>query len=90
MDDCERRFTAMKDLGNWPQAKLHSQWPESGKRGNKIFDQYMASQVNTMTDRIETETMSRIALADLLDHYWASFCFRTQSRRTILLVSWRC
>ena len=25
------------------------------------------SQVNTMTDRIETETMSRIALAELLD-----------------------
>ena len=38
----------MKDLGNWPQANLHSQWPENGKRGNAIFDQYMASQVNTM------------------------------------------
>ena len=67
LDDCERRFTSMKDMGNWPQANLHSQWPESGKRGNKIFDQYMASQVNTMADRIETETMSRIALAELLD-----------------------
>ena len=58
LDDCERRFTAMSDLGNWPQAKLHSQWPENGKRGNKIFDQYAASQVNTMVDRIEIEKMS--------------------------------
>ena len=36
IDDCERRFTSMKDLGNWSQAKLHSQWPENGKRGNGL------------------------------------------------------
>ena len=73
MDDCERRFTSMKDLGNWPQSKLHSQWPEDGKRGNKIFNQYMASQVNTMEDRIEIEKMSRVALADLLDQVGPAF-----------------
>ena len=73
LDDCERRFTAMKDMGNWPQANLHSQWPENGKRGNAIFDQYMASQVNTMVDRIEIEKMSRVALADLLDQIGPAF-----------------
>jgi len=73
IDDCERRFTSMKDLGNWSQAKLHSQWPENGRRGNDIFDQYMASQVNTMEDRIEIEKMSRVALADLLDRIGPAF-----------------
>lgn len=73
INDCERRFTSMKDLGNWSQAKLHSQWPENGKRGNDIFDQYMASQVNTMEDRIEIEKMSRVALADLLDRIGSAF-----------------
>jgi len=67
IDDCERRFTSMKDLGNWPQAKHHSQWPDKGRRGDKYFEQFLASQVNTMSDRIEIEKMSRVALAELLD-----------------------
>ena len=57
----------MKDLGNWPQAKYHSQWPDKGRRGDKYFEQFLASQVNTMSDRIEIEKMSRVALAELLD-----------------------
>ena len=67
IDDCERRFTSMKDLGNWPQAKYHSQWPDKGRRGDKYFEQFLASQVNTMSDRTEIEKMSRVALAELLD-----------------------
>ena len=41
VDDCERRFTSMKDLGNWPQAKYHSQWPDKGRRGDKYFEQFL-------------------------------------------------
>ena len=29
IEDAERRFTAMAKKGNWPQAKLHNQWPGS-------------------------------------------------------------
>ena len=67
IDDVERRFTAMAKKGNWPQAKTHNQWPGSGLRGDKIFEQYMASQVNTMSDRIYIEEMSKKALAELID-----------------------
>jgi pimeloyl-ACP methyl ester carboxylesterase len=65
-DDCERRFSSMSDLGNWPQAKKHHQWPDNGKRGSKFSDQFMMSQLNTMEDRIEIEEMSRVALKELL------------------------
>ena len=53
--------------GNWPQAKTHTQWPSNGLRGDQVFEQYMASQVNTMADRIDIEEMSKIALSDLID-----------------------
>ncbi len=66
-DDCERRFSSMKDLGNWPQAKKHSQWPDDGKRGSQFADQFMMSQLNTMEDRIEIEEMSKVALKELLN-----------------------
>ena len=67
IEDAERRFTAMAKKGNWPQAKLHSQWPGSGLRGDKIFEEYMASQVNTMSDRVYIEEMSKLALSELID-----------------------
>ena len=67
LDDAERRFTAMATKGNWPQAKTHTQWPSNGLRGDQVFEQYMASQVNTMADRIDIEEMSKIALSDLID-----------------------
>jgi len=67
LDDAERRFTAMSTKGNWPQAKTHTQWPSNGLRGDQVFEQYMASQVNTMADRIDIEEMSKIALSDLID-----------------------
>lgn len=67
LDDAERRFTAMSSKGNWPQAKTHTQWPGSGLRGDNIFEQYMASQVNTMADRVDIEEMSKIALSELID-----------------------
>jgi len=65
-DDCERRFSSMKDLGNWPQAKKHTQWPDDGKRDSQFSKQFIMSQLNTMDDRIEIEEMSRVALKELL------------------------
>jgi len=67
LDDAERRFTAMSTKGNWPQAKTHTELPSNGIRGDQVFEQYMASQVNTMADRIDIEEMSKIALSELID-----------------------
>ena len=67
IDDAERRFTGMSKKGNWPQSKAHNQWPGTGLRGDNIFEQYMASQVNTMSDRIYIEEMSKKALCELID-----------------------
>lgn len=45
----ERRFTAPEQFNDYPQAKLHTQWPGSGDRkgriGDVFFDQFYASQV---------------------------------------------
>lgn len=45
----ERRFTAPEQFNDYPQAKLHTQWPGSGERKGRIgdifFDQFYASQV---------------------------------------------
>ena len=41
----QRRFTAPAQSNLWPQAKLHTQWPGSGMKGDPVFDQFYASQV---------------------------------------------
>src|SRR5688500_14225084 len=40
----ERRFIAPERFNLWPQAKRHTQWPGSGKPGDKYFDAFMATQ----------------------------------------------
>src|SRR5476649_593561 len=41
----EQRFTSHEKHNLWPQAKLHTQWPGTGQRGDPVFDQFYASQV---------------------------------------------
>lgn len=53
--------------GNWPQAKLHSQWPGSGRAGDPAFDQFFASQVTYLASAQETQTLARAAGTALLD-----------------------
>ncbi len=65
----ERLFTACADYDDWPQAKLHTQWPGGegkGHPGDPVFDQFYASQVPWM-DRAETELAVSAAGASLLD-----------------------
>ena len=61
------RFTAPENAKLWPQAHLHTQWPGSGVAGDAVFDQFYASQVESMTDVGAGELMMREAGSALLD-----------------------
>lgn len=64
------RFTAPERAKLWPQAELHTQWPaahDGGVAGDAIFDQFYASQVESMNDVGAGEQMMREAGSALLD-----------------------
>ena len=63
----ERRFTAPKTSGLWPQAKRHTQWPGNGKAGDKYFDAFYASQFPSLTDNEKSQEINRNAVVALLD-----------------------
>jgi pimeloyl-ACP methyl ester carboxylesterase len=63
----EQRFTAPEVKELWPQARLHTQWPGSGKQGDPTFDAFYASQVETIGDEGLIEELNREAVAKLLD-----------------------
>ena len=46
----EKVFTDPQDANLWPGAKLHTQWPGSGRRGDPVFDQFYASQLDSVPD----------------------------------------
>ena len=70
--DTERRFTAPQNFDLWPQAKLHTQWPGTGMKGDPNFDQFYASQVPFATDRVIGQTMNRDAIVALLEKIGAA------------------
>ncbi len=45
----EQIWTALPELGNWPQAKKYTQWPSTapnkGKMGDPVFDDFAKTQV---------------------------------------------
>ena len=51
----------------WPQARLHTQWPEGRLPGDPTFDQFYASQVAGPADGANIERLVRQAGAQLLD-----------------------
>src|SRR5918992_1633938 len=69
----ERRFTAPKQFpDNWPQAQKHTQWPGTGRKGDPIFDHFLASQSITPTATVKgagplNERLTANALIALLD-----------------------
>jgi pimeloyl-ACP methyl ester carboxylesterase len=63
----ESRFTAPEQFNLWPQAKLHSQWPGTGRIGDPIFDAFYATQVPYLADGAETQRLNQQAAAALLD-----------------------
>ena len=67
----ESQFTSTTDLGNWPQAKLHTQWPgegpDKGKRGDPVFDAFYATQVESLASNADTQKANQAAVSALLD-----------------------
>lgn len=70
-DIIERRFTAAAKYKQWPQAEKHTQFPgegpNKGQRGDPVFDQFYASQVQLLRPNSVSEQLVRDAGAALLD-----------------------
>jgi pimeloyl-ACP methyl ester carboxylesterase len=62
----EQRFTAPEDFNLWPQARLHNQWPGTGRIGDPIFDQFFASEVRGVPSDSQ-EILTQDAGVALLD-----------------------
>lgn len=61
-------FTNVANNGNqWAQAKLHSQWPGTGRAGDATFDAFYRSQMQFQTDRFISEEQNAQAYAALVD-----------------------
>ncbi len=62
----EETFTAMAVRGNYPQARKHTQWPGSGRIGDRVFDDFAKTQVQFLAGGRQ-ETLTRDANIALLD-----------------------
>jgi len=67
----QKLFTDPEELGTWPQAKTHSQWPgtgpNKGKVGDPVFDAFFATQVEFLASNVTTQKLVQDAGAALLD-----------------------
>ncbi len=63
----ESRFTAPQVFNLWPQAKMHSQWPGTGRIGDPAFDAFYATQVPYLADNAQTQRLNQQGVAALLD-----------------------
>ena len=52
----QKQFLVPERFGNYPQAKLHNQWPSSGDLDDPVFDQFMAGQAGSLADLALTHT----------------------------------
>jgi hypothetical protein len=61
-------FTDVSNNGDqWPQAKLHTQWPGTGRIGDPTFDTFYRSQMQFQTDRLLSEEQNAQAYTALVD-----------------------
>jgi pimeloyl-ACP methyl ester carboxylesterase len=67
IENVQRRFVAPERYNQWPQARLHTQWPGQGKPGDAVFDQFFASQVPSIQDRTLQTSLATDALIALVD-----------------------
>jgi pimeloyl-ACP methyl ester carboxylesterase len=61
------RFTAPERFNQYPQARLHTQWPGTGVAGDPAFDQFFSSQVEDIADVGVIEQLNRDAGKALLE-----------------------
>ena len=67
LDRTEWRFTAPKHTNRWPQARRHTQWPGTGKAGDRTFDKFYATQFPSLTNNEKSQEINRDAAVALLD-----------------------
>jgi len=67
LENTQRRFVAPERYNLWPQAHLHTQWPEQGAPGNPVFDQFYASQIPSIQNFTLQQELNRDAILALLE-----------------------
>jgi pimeloyl-ACP methyl ester carboxylesterase len=75
----EETFTASAARGDFPQAKKHTQWPGTGRIGDKIFDNFTKTQVQFLAGPRQ-ETLTREANVALLDAIGSPVILLTHSQ----------
>ncbi|KAI2480670.1 hypothetical protein Ptr902_07695 [Pyrenophora tritici-repentis] len=68
----EQLFTATSSHDLWPQSKLHTQWPGTGKVGDPVFDAFYATQVQLQVENRLSEAQNGKAYTALLDKIGAA------------------
>ena len=68
-----RGFTRMEDYNDYPQAKLHTQWPGTGRIGDPTFDAISGLSLPTTTNSQAQDTSMRHAGCALLSIIGKSF-----------------
>lgn len=63
----EELFTATAKHVRWPRAKLQTQFPGTGQRGDPAFDQFYATQFPGIADFTKQQELNRDALIALVD-----------------------
>ena len=64
----ERLFTRPEDFeNNYPQAKLHNQWPGTGKMDDPAFLSFLAGTGPTLANHAQSQTDARRAGVELLE-----------------------
>lgn len=84
----EQGFTAPEDYNQYPQARLHTQWPGNGTRGDPIFDAFTASNIPISSNNINVENTMRSAGCQLLSMIGQSYtiCHSNGCSYTALLA----
>jgi pimeloyl-ACP methyl ester carboxylesterase len=67
LNQVEERFVAPERFPVWPQAKLHTQWPGTGKPGDVNFDQFYAAQAVSLTSFAKQQEINPPAIIALLE-----------------------
>ncbi|KAK5048375.1 hypothetical protein LTR84_006045 [Exophiala bonariae] len=59
-------WTCTKAAAKWAQAKLHNQWPGTGRRGDPVFDQYYATILPSAVDLVAYQQAQKDGVSALL------------------------
>lgn len=63
----QAQYTACAEFKAWPAAHKHTQWPGTGRHGDRIFDRFFAAAVPYFTSNAITEDLAVAGVGKLLD-----------------------